>query len=155
MLPFTQSPDKKVLMNPSGEIAKSIFIVEDHPSLRENLVLFCSRKARLTISGAVGSGQEALTAVPSARPDLVLIDFGLPDMDGIELVKCLLAQQPDLRCLIFSGLGEEDYAQASIDAGAWGYLMKGDSKTILQAITTVLAGEIYISERMYWHLNKR
>lgn len=127
---------------------RRIFIVEDHTTLRENLVLFFGRKADWEICGAVATGAEALDLVPQLLPDLVLIDMVLPDIDGLELVRRLRAQVPDIRCLLLSGMNEDHYAELSLQEGACGYVMKGDSTVVLQAVQTVLDGNIYVSERI-------
>jgi DNA-binding NarL/FixJ family response regulator len=127
---------------------KRIFIVEDHTTLRENLVLFFGRKAGWEICGAVATGAEALDQVPQLLPNLVLIDMVLPDIDGIELLRRLRAQVPDLQCLLLSGMSEDHYAELSLREGARGYVMKGDSLVVLQAVQTVLDGNIYVSERI-------
>jgi NarL family two-component system response regulator LiaR len=128
--------------------SQRIFIVEDHTTLRENLVLFFGRKPGWEICGAVATGAEALDLVPQLLPNLVLIDMVLPDIDGIELVRRLLALMPDIRCLLLSGMSEDHYAELSLQAGACGYVMKGDSLVVLQAVQTVLDGDIYMSERI-------
>ncbi|MBX3000461.1 MAG: response regulator transcription factor [Caldilineaceae bacterium] len=125
-----------------------IFIVEDHQTLRENLVLFFSRKEGWEICGAVATGAEALALVPQLLPNIVIVDMALPDIDGIRLVKCLVEQTADIRCLLLSGMSEDHYAELSLQEGAWGYVMKGDSTVVLQAVETVLNGEIYVSERI-------
>lgn len=130
--------------------AQRIFVVEDHVTLRENLVLFFNRKTGWEICGAVGTGEEALTLIPQLLPDIVLIDMVLPDIDGIELVKRLVSQLPSIRCLMLSGMSEDHYAELSLQGGARGYVMKGDSAMVLQAVQTVLNDEIYVSERLRW-----
>jgi DNA-binding NarL/FixJ family response regulator len=135
--------------------SQRIFVVEDHVTLRENLVLFFNRKKGWEVCGAVGTGEEALTMVPQLLPDIVLIDMVLPDIDGIDLVRRLLSQLPDIRCLILSGMSEDHYAELSLQEGAWGYVMKGDSSMVLQAIQTVLDGNIYVSERLRWRIEPK
>jgi DNA-binding NarL/FixJ family response regulator len=140
---------------PQLDRPQRIFVVEDHEILRENLVLFFNRKTGWEVCGAVGTGEEAVTLVPQLLPDIVLIDMVLPDIDGIELVKRLVAQLPNIRCLLLSGMSEDHYAELSLQEGARGYVMKGDSAVVIQAVQTVLDGGIYISERLRWRIQQR
>ncbi|RYD43599.1 MAG: response regulator transcription factor [Verrucomicrobiaceae bacterium] len=129
-----------------------IFIVEDHPMLREGLVRSIEGK-EWTVCGYAESSAHALEEIPKLKPDLVTMDISLPDKNGLELVKDLRAMMPDLRILVLSMHDESLYAERAMRAGAKGYVMKGEgTEVILQAIDEVLKGGYYLSSKASDHL---
>ena len=104
-----------------------IFIVEDHPIIRKSYALLLAREADLEISGEATTAQQALVRLAAVKhhlPDLVLVDVSLPDINGISLIRQLMAQHPDLPMLAISGHDDELYAKRALEAGARGYLNK-------------------------------
>lgn len=126
----------------------NIYITEDHPLVAEMLGEFINATPGLQVCGAATTAQAALAQIPTLAVDLVLIDVSLPDMDGLTLLETLLARQPTLRCLMFSGHQERDYVARALTLGARGYVAKGNPPELITAIRTVLTGEVYLS-RMY------
>ena len=101
------------------------------------------------VCGQSESAEEALGEIPDLKPDGCVIDISLPGMNGIELVKNLLAQMPGLKILVVSRHDEELYAERAIRAGASGYLMKSEpTQSLLKAIRRVHDGEVYLSRHM-------
>ena len=135
---------------------KKIFIVDDHPIVRQGLVQMIDSEIDMV---AVGQGEDAygaLRAIRSTKPDLVLLDISLKDSDGIELVKELKAHDPQLPVLMLSMHDESLYAERALRAGARGYIMKQEAPPMLiSAIRQVLAGEIYVSSKMSASLLQR
>lgn len=126
-----------------------IFIVEDHPIMREGYASLIGREAGMEICGEAATGHEALERIPQASPDLVLIDISIPGINGIELIKRLQHQAPDLPLLVVSAHDETLYAERVFRAGAKGYVMKHEAASIVvRAINEVLAGELFASERI-------
>jgi DNA-binding NarL/FixJ family response regulator len=126
-----------------------ILIVDDHPMMREGLRTLISRERDLTVCGEAETARQALDAVASLKPDLVLVDITLPGRNGIELIKDICALQHALSILVISMHDESLYAERVLRAGARGYIMKQESgPTMMQAIRQVLAGRIYLSEKM-------
>lgn len=110
----------------------------------------------LEYCGQAASAGEALSAIPAASPDLVIMDITLPDKSGLELIKDLLAIRPETRVLVFSMHDEMLYAERVIRAGGRGYLAKGsDSGLLIQAMRTVLEGGFSLSERVAAHILNR
>jgi DNA-binding NarL/FixJ family response regulator len=126
-----------------------IFVVDDHPIVRQGLVQMIGSESDMTV---VGEGEDAygsLRAIRAAKPDLVLLDISLKDSDGIELLKELKAQEPELPVLMLSMHDESVYAERALRAGARGYIMKQEAPPmLLGAIRQVLSGEIYVSQKM-------
>lgn len=101
----------------------------------------------LHVVGTAARGEDALDALLGADlPDLILIDVSLPGINGIEVLRQLRAQHPDATCLMLSGHVEEAYVTAANDAGARGYVMKGQPDEYLTAIRTILDGNTYRSD---------
>lgn len=128
---------------------KRIFLVDDHPLLREGLSGHISGQLGMNVVGQAATAEEALAMIPGNPPDLVVMDLSLPDKSGLELIKELLSLEPDLLILIFSMHDEMFYAERVIRAGGRGYLMKGSPiDSLSQAIQRILAGELYLSSRV-------
>lgn len=123
-----------------GVYMARIFIVEDHPVVRKGYVAFISREPNLEVCGAVGSAQEALAALPTAKADVVVIDVSLPGgVNGIDLLRELKGLYPDLPVLVVSGNEEAVYGELVVGLGAWGYLMKGNAEAFIQAVRAMVA----------------
>src|ERR1041385_7301373 len=128
---------------------KQIFIVDDHPVFREGLMTLVSREPDLGVCGQADSGPKALDSIQQSRPDLVVVDIGLPGKSGLELIKDLRALFPDLVVLVISMHDETLYAERVLRAGGRGYIMKQEGpEKMLHAIRQVLDGQLYLSPKM-------
>jgi DNA-binding NarL/FixJ family response regulator len=124
-----------------------IFIVDDHPMIREGLTQVVEDEDDLEVCGDAERAATAMEAIVRLTPDLVLADITLPDKNGLELIKDLLAQIPGLKILVISMHEESFYAERVLKAGARGYIMKHEGGgRLLEAIRRVLGGGIYVSE---------
>ncbi len=128
---------------------KKILVVDDHPIMREGLAQLINHEPDLTVCGDAETAEQALTAVQSLQPDLVLADITLPGKNGLEFIKDLQAMRPDLAVLVLSMHDESLFAERVLRAGGRGYIMKQEGgKKLMGAIRQVLAGQIYVSEKM-------
>jgi DNA-binding NarL/FixJ family response regulator len=100
------------------------------------------------VVGVAQDAEEALRLVQEVNVDLVLVDFSLPDMTGVELLEKLHDEYPDLHCAILSGHLLPQHARRALATGARGYLIKDDPVGILTGIQRMLNGEIYVSEEL-------
>ncbi len=127
--------------------AKRVFIVDDHPVVRQGLAAAIEQEQELTVCGGAGDVAEALAGIRALRPDIAIIDISLSEAaDGLELIRDLKARYPDLPMLVLSMHDESSYAERSLRLGARGYVMKEEpSETVLEGIRKVLAGEVYVS----------
>lgn len=126
-----------------------VFLVDDHPLVREWLTQLIQRESDLTICGEAEDTHEALEKITQTEPNIVIADISLKTTHGLELVKDLQVRFPALPVLILSMHDESLYAERVLRAGARGYITKQEAtKKILFAIRRVLSGEIYISEKM-------
>src|SRR6266404_8159815 len=129
--------------NPPKETGKRrVLIVDDHAVLREGLGLVINVQPDLLVCGEAANVAGGLQAVAAAKPDIALIDLSLLGGSGLELVKDLKAQYPNLLTLVLSLHDEALYAERVLRAGARGYIMKRSSTAeLLAAIRKVLSGE--------------
>jgi DNA-binding NarL/FixJ family response regulator len=126
----------------------SIFLVEDHAGFANALNNMLSQNQTLKIVAVAETAEEALEQLRGLKIDLVLIDFSLPDMTGLNLLERLHQEHPDLPCAILSGHLLPQHARRALDVGARGYLVKDNPVEILTGIQCMLRGEIYISEEL-------
>jgi DNA-binding NarL/FixJ family response regulator len=124
----------------------SILLVEDHAGFAKALLNMLSQNQNLQVVAVAQDAQEALQLLQKSSVDLVLVDFSLPDMTGVELLEKLHQEYPDLRCAILSGHLLPQHARRALATGARGYLIKDDPAGILAGIEHILQGEIYVSE---------
>jgi DNA-binding NarL/FixJ family response regulator len=127
---------------------RKVFLVDDHPLVREWLGNLINRQADLEICGEAGSAPEARQKIESTNPDIAVVDISLENGSGLELIKDLRVLRPKMAVVVLSMHDESLYAERSIRAGAKGYLVKKETtKKILLVIREVLEGRLYISGR--------
>src|SRR5262245_16655587 len=112
----------KIKSDPGGK--SSILIVDDHPMVRDGLNRLISKQRDLMCCGEAATAAETQAAVARHKPDLVILDLRLKGSDGLELIKSLRAQVPDLRILILSQYEAPLYVERALRAGALGYVVK-------------------------------
>jgi DNA-binding NarL/FixJ family response regulator len=137
--------------NVSGAAAgqRRVLIVDDHPIVRQGLRRMIEPEPDLVVCGEVQSEREARAAIRALAPDVVIVDISLAQGDGLELVRDVHAQRPDLPMLVLSMHDELIYAERMLAAGASGYIMKqAASDQLLVALRQVLAGGTYLSESL-------
>jgi DNA-binding NarL/FixJ family response regulator len=126
----------------------SILLVEDHAGFAKALLNMLGQNPSLKIVAVAESADAALQYLRGTDLDLVLVDYSLPDMNGIKLLETLRHERPDLPCAILSGHLSLQHARRALEAGARGYLIKDNPAGILTGIQHILRGEIYISEEL-------
>ena len=135
---------------------KTIIIVDDHPLFREGLKSIISRNDGLEIVAETGVGQEALKLAENHKPDMVVMDIALPDINGIELTREIKHLSPKTQVLIVSVYSKIDYITAAFQAGATGYVVKdAPSAKILQALDLVSRGEYFLDASVSYQVVKK
>lgn len=125
----------------------TVFIVDDHPLVREGLALLINKLCSYEVVGGAGDVRQALAGIDKTKPDLAIVDIGLKSEDGLELTKCIRKLHPKTKVLILSMYNESIYAERALRAGARGYIMKNaDNEELLKAIRRVLGGNIYLND---------
>ena len=126
---------------------RRVLIVDDHPIVRQGLRRMIDQEADLVVCGEAPGEREARSAIRDLKPDVAIVDISLGQGDGLELVRNVHAQHPDLPVLVLSMHDELIYAERLLAAGARGYIMKeAASEQLLVALRQVLAGGVYLSE---------
>ena len=127
-----------------------IFIVDDHPVMRMGLTHLIDSAEDLEVCGEAGSANETIDSLADlGRADLVIIDVSLPDRNGLDLLKDIRVEYPEMKCLVISSHDEDVYAERALRLGSRGYVMKNRApEQLIDAIHQVLAGGIFLSADM-------
>jgi DNA-binding NarL/FixJ family response regulator len=123
--------------------------VDDHPAVCEGLSFRISAQPDMAVCGQAADVDEALRKIPELDPQLVIIDVGLRNSDGLELIKAIKRRYRSIRTIVHSMHDESFYADRCLRAGAMGYVNKeADPSEVIAAIRAVLAGRVYLSSWM-------
>jgi len=126
-----------------------VIVVDDHPVVREGLKRIIAESPELSVAAEAGDGEEALEMVRTRPCDVVLLDITLPKRNGLEVLKQIKSESPQLPVLIMSMHSEDEYAVRMLRAGASGYLTKESTPTsLLTAIKKVVVGGRYVSAQL-------
>ena len=132
-----------------GSAKTRVLILDDWPIVRERIAELVEAEADLMVCGEGDDCRQAMEIIAARRPDFVVTSLTLKNCHGLDFIKDLHAQYPQLLILVFSMFDELIYAERAIRAGARGFIQKQETtKELLRAIRTVLEGEIYMSERV-------
>lgn len=122
-----------------------VLIVEDHPMFRQAVALALSKSDKVEILGEAENGKLGVQMATELKPDVVLMDIGLPEIDGIEATDLIKKANPDIKVLIFTSREAGDDVFESLAAGADGYITKGANETqLLSAINAVNEGTAWL-----------
>jgi DNA-binding NarL/FixJ family response regulator len=126
--------------------AKRVLLVDDHPTFRQGLKFIVTQSGEFTVCGEADAAAAAIAECRSLMPDLVVVDVSMPGLNGIELIKMIRAEMPEMPILVVSMHDETLYALRALKAGAKGYVMKAEAMTsIATAMRRVAEGKIYVS----------
>ena len=118
-----------------------IAIADDHPVVREGLVAMLETEPDFQIVGTAATGVEAVALVARTNPDVMLLDLELPELDGVGVLRRLVAEQARVRVIVFTVFDTDERIIAAVEAGAAGYLLKGAPRAeLFAAVRTVAAG---------------
>jgi DNA-binding NarL/FixJ family response regulator len=119
-----------------------VFIADDNRLLREGLVSMLAEREDIVVMGSAESGDKALELINDLRPDVALIDIGMPDKDGIEVTQALRHDLPEVKVIVLGMVDLTDEIMACIEAGAAGYVLKEASfDYLVETIRSVQRGE--------------
>ncbi len=128
---------------------RKVFVVDDHPIVREGLTQLINRETDLAVCGVAEEAQSALRTIEALKPDILIVDISLNGPDGLDLLKTIRTKDPGLPVLILSMHDESIYAERALRAGANGYIMKQEAtERVLVALRRILNREIYVSDRV-------
>jgi DNA-binding NarL/FixJ family response regulator len=119
-----------------------VVLADDHPMYRYGLGAILEQAESVDVVANVGGGNELVRAAAHHRPDVVVTDLSMPDLDGVEATRLLLKQQPELAVLVLTMHEDDEHVFAALRAGARGYLLKGaGGEEIVNAVVAVSSGD--------------
>jgi NarL family two-component system response regulator LiaR len=119
-----------------------VLVVDDHAIVRDGIRSFLATHPNIEVAGEADNGQAAVSAARRLRPDVILMDLMMPEMDGIEATRRIVAHRPEARILVLTSFAADDKVFPAIKAGAMGYLLKdSSSEDLVRAIHEVHRGE--------------
>lgn len=122
-----------------------VILVDDHQVLRDGLRLLLESESDMLVAGEAASGEEGVELAKEIRPDVAVVDLGLPDISGMEVTRRLGTELPTLRVVVLSMHTSKEFIVGAIEAGAYGYVPKSTThESLLEAIRKVHNGEKYL-----------
>lgn len=138
------TPRSDLSETPAGPIR--LLLVDDHTIMRDGLRLMLGQQPDLMVVGDAGDRRSALENVEKLTPDVIIMDIGLPDADGVELAAEILKRWENIKVIILSAIADQEHLDRAMEAGVSGYLLKVNaSEDLVRAIRTVSANEPYLS----------
>ena len=123
-------------------------IVEDHLALRKGLELLL-RDTEFSVIGTADDAEDAQALIERERPDVAIVDIGLPGRSGLDLTRWIVSTAPEVGVLLYTGIGDQDTLVRALDSGARGFALKaGAPEELLAALRAVTAGDSYVDERL-------
>jgi two-component system, NarL family, response regulator LiaR len=123
-----------------------VLIADDHAVVRQGLRTFLDLQADIDVVGEAGDGEEAVAATGELRPDVILLDLVMPQLDGIGALRRMREAAPAARVIVLTSFGEDDRLFAALRAGAVGFLLKDvEPPELVRAIRTAHAGQSPLS----------
>jgi len=128
----------------------AVLLVDDHVLVRQGLRKMLEADPRIEVVGEVGDGESAIDAAARLRPDVVVLDIGLPGINGIEAASRIRHRVRDAAVLMVSMHGDDFYVRRSLKAGARGYVLKdAEELDLVRAVKTVARGDSYFSPALH------
>jgi len=125
-----------------------ILVVEDHDFMRRSYKTFFQLEDDIEVEWMVATGGEAQDVLRDNRPDLAVIDMDLPDMDGSDVIRTCREAEPPIPALVVSGHNQKEVINRALEAGAQGYVIKGNARHIVEGVKAVLRGERFLSDNL-------
>lgn len=126
-----------------------LLLCDDHAMFRQGLRSILETEEGFRVIGEAANGREAIRHALDTRPDVVLMDIQMPELDGVAATQAILAERPEIKVIILTMYRQDHYVFEAIKAGARGYLLKdADADDLVDAIHRVAAGETLLSAEM-------
>jgi DNA-binding NarL/FixJ family response regulator len=127
----------------------NVFLADDHAVVRDGLRFLLEAEGDIQVVGDAANGRDAVRLVSELRPDIVILDIAMPELNGIEAAKQIREIDPSIQIIMLSMYSSAEHVFRALQAGARGYLLKESGGTdVVQAVRTVLAGRRYLSEEI-------
>lgn len=119
-----------------------VFVIDDHAIVRDGIKLLMETVDELELVGEAGNGRQGLEQIETLKPDVVLMDLRMPEMDGLTTIRHLRARHPEIAIIILTTYMEDDLIYQGLHLGAKGYLLKDvDRKALIRTIKAAAQGE--------------
>ncbi len=127
-----------------------VSIADDHPLMVSSIENVLNTAGYFTICGTYDTGTALIEAIPSATPEVLILDYHLPDKNGGEIARWVTYHHPDIRILALTGFDKPGLSTEMLESGCTGYLLKTSTKTdtLLEAIHTVFQGRLYLDQSL-------
>jgi len=123
----------------------TVVVVDDHPFFRDGVVRGLTHSGRIRVVGEAGTGREAIAVISDLLPDVAVVDYQMPDMDGVAVVESIVRDKLRTRILLLSAVTESHIVFAALQAGAAGYISKDASRgEIVEAVASVALGKTVV-----------
>jgi DNA-binding NarL/FixJ family response regulator len=130
-----------------------VLLTDDHTLFRQGIRTLLSAESDIEVIGEAGNASDAVTQARQSRPDLVLMDIGMPGMSSFEATRQIRKERPETRVVFLSMYDDEDYLAECVDIGANGYILKeSPAEQLITAIREVCHGGSYLSPRLLTRL---
>ena len=127
----------------------TVFVADDHAILRDGLATLLAAQPDMEVIGTAGTGREAVTEVLRLSPRVAIVDISMPELDGIEAARQILAANADIHVMILSMHAGAQHVFHALEAGVRGYLLKESaSREVIEAVRIVQSGRRYLSPRV-------
>ncbi len=122
-----------------------VLLVDDHQMLRDGLRSLLESRDEVQVIGEANSGGEAIQRAQDLQPQVLILDLGLPDMNGMDVIRAVKEKQPDLKIVVLSMHISREYVKGAVEAGCDGYIPKSSThSSLLDAIRVVMGGERFL-----------
>jgi DNA-binding NarL/FixJ family response regulator len=126
-----------------------VMLVDDHRLVRDGLANLLASAGDIDVVGSAADGSAVVELAAQCRPDVVLMDLSMPDVDGVQATRLLLAERPDVRVIALTSFSEQRQVTDALGAGAVGYLLKDSAPDVLfDAVRSAHAGHAPIDPRV-------
>ena len=130
-----------------------IMIADDHHVVRRGLAFFLKTQREIEIIGEAGNGKEAVEQARKLKPDLILMDLIMPEMDGIQATKIIKSEMPEIKIMMLTSFSDQDHVIPALEAGASGYQLKDiEPDELIRCIKKIMAGENQLHPKATSHL---
>lgn len=126
----------------TGDVTLTVVVADDHPIIRDGLTALLGSVDGIEVVGTAATGKEAVRAAVTLRPDVLVLDIQMPELDGVGAAREISRAAPGVAMLMLTMFDDDDSVLAALRAGASGYVLKGATQhEIVRAIRAVAAGE--------------
>ncbi|KGM45521.1 response regulator transcription factor [Neobacillus niacini] len=130
-----------------------ILIADDHHVVRRGLAFFLKTQKDIEIIGEAGNGREAVELARTLKPDLILMDLVMPEMDGIQATQIIKNELPEIKIMMLTSFSDQDHVIPALEAGASGYQLKDiEPDELINCINKIINGENQLHPKATSHL---